>query len=163
LSQIELTHTFHAPRELVFKAFTDSEHLQHWWGPAGWAFHVSTSDIRSGGVLHYSQKPDDGDVMWVKFEYSEIITPERIVYTSYFSDEDGNVIRAPFDDTWPLRVEHTYRFLEQEGKTVLTMAGAPVSATEDEMKTFRDSQAMFQEGFSGTFAQLDSYLSAGSI
>src|SRR4051794_13584105 len=97
LTQIEITHTFNAPRELVFKAFTESKYLQNWWGPKGWTFDVSKSDIRPGGVFHYSQKPADGEVMWVKFEYSEIIAPEKIVYTSIFSDEEGNTVRAPFN------------------------------------------------------------------
>ncbi|WP_306804778.1 SRPBCC domain-containing protein [Peribacillus frigoritolerans] len=37
----EITRSFNAPRELVFKAFTESEHLQNWWGPKGWAFDIS--------------------------------------------------------------------------------------------------------------------------
>lgn len=37
-SQIEITYTFNAPRELVVKAFTESQHLRNWWGPKGWAF-----------------------------------------------------------------------------------------------------------------------------
>ena len=40
-TQIEITHTFNAPREIVFKAFSESEHLKNWWGPKGWTFEVS--------------------------------------------------------------------------------------------------------------------------
>jgi uncharacterized protein YndB with AHSA1/START domain len=84
-TQIKITHTFNAPRELVFKALTKSEHLMNWWGPKGWTFEVAKSDFRPGGVFHYSQRPADGNVMYVKFLYSEIIAPEKIVYTSFFS------------------------------------------------------------------------------
>lgn len=157
--QIEITHTFDAPRELVFKAFTESEHLQNWWGPKGWKFHVAKADFRSGGVFHYSQKPADGDVMWVKFVYDEIIAPEKLVYTSYFSDEDGNVVRAPFNENWPLKIQNAFTFRELDGKTILTMIGTPVAATEEELRTFEESQGMFKEGFSGTFNQLEDYLS----
>jgi uncharacterized protein YndB with AHSA1/START domain len=157
-TQIEITHTFHAPRELVFKAFTESEHLQNWWGPKGWTFDVSKSDIRPGGVFHYSQKPADGNVMWVKFEYSEIIAPEKIVYTSIFSDEEGNTVRAPFNSSWPMETLNTITFIEDEGKTTLTTTVVPVSPTEEEIRTFEDSREMIQEGFTGTFDQLDEYL-----
>ena len=83
-TQIKITHTFNAPRELVFKALTKSEHLMNWWGPKGWTFKVAKSDFRPGGVFHYSQKPAEGNKMWVKFVYSEIIAQEKIVYTSFF-------------------------------------------------------------------------------
>jgi uncharacterized protein YndB with AHSA1/START domain len=157
-TQIEITHIFNASRELVFNAFTESEHLQNWWGPKGWTFDVSKSEIRPGGVFHYSQKPADGDVMWVKFEYSEIVVPEKIVYTSFFSDEEGNTVRAPFDANWPMKTLNTITFIEDEGKTTLTMIVSPVSTTEEEIKTFDDSKEMAQEGYSGTFDQLDEYL-----
>lgn len=157
-TQIKVTHSFNAPPELVFKAFTESDHLKNWWGPKGWTFEVLKSDFRPGGVFHYSQKPADGNVMWVKFVYSEMITPEKIVYSSFFSDEGGNTVRAPFHANWPMETLNTITFSEDEGKTTLTMIVAPVSPTEEELKTFEDSKEMAQEGYSGTYYQLDEYL-----
>jgi len=157
-TQIKTTHTFNAPRELVFKALTESEHLKNWWGPKGWAFEVSKSDFSSGGVFHYSQKPADGNIMWVKFLYNEIIAPEKIIYTSFFSDEEGNTVRAPFDANWPMQTLNTITLTEDDGKTTLTMIVAPVSPTEEESKTFEDSKEMAQAGYSGTFNQLEEYL-----
>ncbi|WP_261132179.1 SRPBCC domain-containing protein [Bacillus sp. Marseille-Q3570] len=161
-TQVKITHTFNAPRELVFKAFTESEHLQNWWGPKGWTFNVYKSDFRAGGVFHYSQKTADGDEMWVKFVYREIIVPEKIVYTSFFSDEEGNIVRAPFNADWPLETLNSMTFIEDEGKTTVTAIVTPLSATEGELKTFEESQDMVHEGFSGTFNQLENYLSEES-
>ncbi|SFE61252.1 Uncharacterized conserved protein YndB, AHSA1/START domain [Paenibacillus catalpae] len=157
-TQFEITYTFNAPRELVFKVFTESKHLQNWWGPKGWTFHVAKADFRSGGVFHYSQKPADGDIMWVKFVYSEIVAPEKIIYTSFFSDEEGNIVRAPFDANWPLKTLNSMTFIEGEGTTTLSMIVAPESPTEEELKTFEASQEIVQEGFTGTFNQLSEYL-----
>ena len=157
-AQIKFTHTFNAPRELIFEAFTKSEHLQNWWGPQDWKFEVAKSDFRPGGVFHYSQQPEDGDKMWVKFEYSEIVEPEKIVYTSYFSDEEGRVVRAPFDTNWPLKVLHTMTFVEDQGKTLLTLTIVPVSPTEEERKTIENSQDILHEGFTATFDHLVDYL-----
>jgi uncharacterized protein YndB with AHSA1/START domain len=157
-TQIEITYTFNAPQELVFKAFTESEHLRNWWGPKGWAFHVAKADFRPGGVFHYSQKPADGDIMWVKFVYSEIVASEKIVYTNFFSDEEGNVVRAPFDANWPLETLNTMTFIEDKGKTTLTTIIVPVSPTEEENKTFFSSREIVQNGFTGTFDQLAEYL-----
>jgi uncharacterized protein YndB with AHSA1/START domain len=157
-TQIKVTHNFNAPRELVFKAFTESEHLKNWWGPKGWTFEVSKSDFSPGGVFHYSQKPADGNLMWVKFVYSEINAPEKIVYSSFFSDEEGNTVRAPFHENWPMETLNTITFNEDQGETTLTMIVVPVSPNEEEAKTFEDSKEMAQEGYSGTLNQLDEYL-----
>ena len=155
----EITRTFNAPRELVFNAFTEAEHLQNWWGPKGWTFDITKFELRQDGVLHYRQTSPDGNVMWVKFVYREINAPEKLVYTSYFSDEKGNIVRAPFNDNWPLETLNTFTFIEHEGKTILTMIGTPVSPTEEEIITYEESHEMVQEGFSGTFDQLTDYLS----
>lgn len=157
-TEVQLTYTFHAPRELVFQAFTNSEHLRNWWGPKGWAFEVYKSDFRTGGVFHYSQKSDEGALMWVRFDYSEITAPKKIVYTSYFSDEGGNVVRAPFDENWPLGTLTTLTFAEDEEHTHLTVTLAPVSPTVQEAAAFSESQDMVKEGFVGTFDQLAEYL-----
>lgn len=157
-TQIKVSHTFDAPRQLIFNALTDAKHLINWWGPEGWTVEVAEYDIRPGGVFHYSQKPTDGDKMWVKFKYSEIVEPEKIVYISFFSDEKGNTVRAPFDANWPMEILNTITLTEEEGKTTLTMIVTPISPTEEELKTFEDSKEMAQEGYAGTYNQLDEYL-----
>ncbi|WP_336765369.1 SRPBCC family protein [Paenibacillus sp. USHLN196] len=158
-NQVEISYRFNASRELVFKAFTESEHLQNWWGPKGWTFTIVKSDFRSGGVFHYNQKPADGDTMWVKFVYSEIISSEKIVYTSFFSDEKGDTVRAPFDKSWPMKTLNTVTFSEEEGQTTIKMIVTPVSPTEKENQTFEASKEMVHNGFTGTFHQLTEYLS----
>jgi uncharacterized protein YndB with AHSA1/START domain len=57
-----------------------------------------------------------------------------------------------------MEILNTITLTEDEGKTTLTMIVAPVSPTEEEIKTFEDSKKMAQEGYSGTFDQLDEYL-----
>jgi uncharacterized protein YndB with AHSA1/START domain len=91
-----LERTFDAPRELVFRMFSDPEHLAKWWGPRGWEVPVCTIDFRPGGVWHYCMKcmdPSQGDFYgmesWGKALYHEIVEPERLVYTDYFSDAEG--------------------------------------------------------------------------
>jgi len=103
LSKVEgnvlvLEREFKAPRELVFQAFTQAEHLKHWWGPRGWTLPVCHLDFRVGGVWHYCMKCEDknqgdfyGMESWGKAVYREIVEPEKIVYVDYFSDAEGNV------------------------------------------------------------------------
>lgn len=113
-----LEREFNAPRELVFQAFSQAEHLKHWWGPRGWTLPVCNIDFRVGGVWHYCMKCEDknqgdfyGMESWGKGIYSEIQAPEKIVYTDYFSDEEGNIA-----ETMPATI-CTLTFIEVEGGT----------------------------------------------
>ena len=54
------------------------------WGPKGWTFEVAKLDFRPGGVFHYSQKPTDGNRIWVKFIYSKIIAIEKMDFTFFY-------------------------------------------------------------------------------
>ncbi|MDP4097179.1 SRPBCC domain-containing protein [Paenibacillus sp. P96] len=157
--ELVITRTFNAPRELVFEMFTHSEHLKHWWGPTGWTLEVIQLDARPGGCFHFRMRADE-NVMWSKFIYREISTPEKLVYVSSFCDEEGNITRAPFIQTLPLEILNTFTFEEQNGNTMLTLRTMPLSATEEELETFKSMHDGMQQGFGATFDQLEQYMAA---
>lgn len=156
--ELVITRIFDAPRELVFKVWTEPEHLKMWWGPKGFAINVSRLDLRPDGIFHYSMRSADGHEMWGKFVYREIVAPEKIVYVNSFSDEEGNTVRSPFSQSWPLEVLYTLTLSENEGKTTLTLRGGPINATEEERQTFVEFFDSMKQGFGGTFDQLADYL-----
>ncbi|WP_219837979.1 SRPBCC domain-containing protein [Paenibacillus sp. R14(2021)] len=158
VEELVLTRTLNAPRELVFKVFTEAEHLLKWWGPKGLTMEAAKVELRPGGLFHYSMKTPDGHEMWGKFVYHEIAAPERLVFISSFSDAQGNTLRHPASPLWPLEVMNTLLFEEMDGKTKLTMRGIPVNASVEELHTFDSNRSNVQQGFAGTFAQLDEYL-----
>jgi uncharacterized protein YndB with AHSA1/START domain len=96
--------------------------------------------------------------MWGKFVYREIAAPERIVFVNSFSNEKGETARSPFHPNWPLDVLNKLTLSEHEGKTKLTLRGRPINATEEEQKIFESFRESMQQGFAGTFEQLDEYL-----
>jgi uncharacterized protein YndB with AHSA1/START domain len=153
-----VTRTFDAPRDLVFKAWTEPERLAHWWGPKGFTMRISTLDFRPGGLFHYCMRSPDGQDMWGKFVYREIVAPERIVFINSFADAEGNTVRNPFSPTWPLEILNTLTLSEREGKTTLILRGGPYNATEAERKTFDDAHGSLRQGFAGTLDQLAEYL-----
>ena len=85
-----LTRVFDAPRDLVFKVWTDPKHIVNWWGPGGFTAPFATVDLRVGGALHYCMRGPDGKDYWTKGFFHEIVVPEKIVCTMFFSDKDGN-------------------------------------------------------------------------
>lgn len=157
-SEFVITRTFDAPRELVFDAWSKSEHLARWWGPKGFTMIVAKLDFRPGGIFHYSMRSPDGHEMWGKFVYREILPPERIVLINSFSNEKCELVRHPMSPTWPLEMLSTLTFAEQDGKTTLTIRWSPYKATEAELKTFEQGRQGMQQGWTGTLDELDTYL-----
>lgn len=90
--ELVITRIFDAPRELVFKAWTDPRHITNWWGPHGFTTPYCTVDLRPGGAFRYCMHAPDGTDIWVKGIYHEILAPEKIVSTLHFSDKDGNFV-----------------------------------------------------------------------
>jgi len=153
-----IVREFAAPKELVFKAFTEAEHLAKWWGPTGFELNIKELGVRPNGFFHYKMISDQGMEMWGKFEYFEINPFDEVVFTSAFSDENGNITPAPFFDTWPLKVLNIWTFTENEGKTTLTLKGAPFKASEGEIQAYKDNIPSMEKGFGGTFDKLEDYL-----
>ncbi len=154
-----IARVFDAPRELVFRMWTEEEHLKHWWGPKGMTMVHLTNDPRPGGVMHYGMRGPGGHMMWGKWVYREIAPPERLSFVVSFSDEQGGATRAPFSANWPLEVLSTLTFTEIEGgKTRVSMEGIPVNANEAEEEMFRGFFGSMQNGWSGTLDQLGDYL-----
>lgn len=157
-NEFVITRVLDAPRDLVFKAWTERERLAHWWGPTGFTLSVLQLDLRPGGIFHYAMRSADGYEMWGKFTYRDIAAPERIVSILSFADQEGNPVRHPMSPTWPLETLNTMTLAEQEGTTTLTLRSTPLNASELEQKTFCDGHSSMTYGFGATFDQLDSYL-----
>jgi uncharacterized protein YndB with AHSA1/START domain len=150
--------TFDAPRDLVWKAWTQAAHLEAWWGPKGCKLRVLALDLTPGGVFHYAMEFQPGHAMWGRFVYRDIVAPERMVYVSSFADADGAVIRAPFSATWPLEVHNVMTFAAQGERTTLRLESRPLDPTPEEIQTFRGMFDSMRQGFGGTFDQLDDHL-----
>ena len=85
-----VTRIFDAPRELVWKAWTDPKYVMQWWGPKGFTAPVCRIDFRVGGKFLCCMRSPDGQEGWTAGEYYEIIPQEKIVYSMYFADSEGN-------------------------------------------------------------------------
>lgn len=152
-----ITRTLNAPVALVFKAWTDKQALAQWWGPQGSAVTVKEFDLSPGGSFHYHLSSAHGE-MWGIFKFREIMPPGKLVFVSSFSDEDGNLTRGQFFPNWPLEILNTLTLEETDGKTLLTLKAEPINAADDEIKVFTNLHQSMQQGYAGTFIQLENYL-----
>lgn len=104
-----MERVFAAPRELVWKALTEPEHVSRWWAPGEYTIPVCRIDLRPGGLWHYSMRSPAGEEHWIRSEFREVVKPERIVFTSVFSDENASP-----NDAIPEQF-NTIKLIELEG------------------------------------------------
>lgn len=129
-SELVITRDFDAPRELVWKAWTEPERFMRWWGPKDFTSPRCEMDLRVGGRYLWCMRWPDGRENYNTGEYVEIVPPERLVYTACFADAQGNIVPASYygmsDDT-ALEMRVTVTFEERDGKTAMTLkhAGLP--------------------------------------
>ena len=144
-AELTLTRVFDAPRELVFKVWTDPAHLARWWGPAMFTAPVCRVDARPGGELYIVMRSPHGDEYPMKGVFQEVVRPERLVFTSIALDGAGNVL---------LEGLNTITFEEQAGKTKLTMHTAMTGKTP----AARGPLAGMEPGWQQTLDRLGVYL-----
>ena len=99
--EIVLSREFDAPRELVFQAYTDPEHLPHWFGPNGFSLTLHSMDVRPGGTSRYTMHGPDGTDYGNRVVYQEVVHPERLVYLhgeDVDDDPDAFHVTIRFDD-----------------------------------------------------------------
>jgi uncharacterized protein YndB with AHSA1/START domain len=87
-----ITRVFDAPRALVWEAWTNPKYVMQWWGPKGFTAPVCKIDFRVGGKFLCCMRSPDGQEGWNGGEYHEIVPHEKIVYSLYFADAQGNKV-----------------------------------------------------------------------
>jgi uncharacterized protein YndB with AHSA1/START domain len=146
--ELLITRTFDAPRELVFKMWTDPAHLIHWMGPRGFTFSELSYDVRPGGKWRGRLREDNGARdLWQGGVYREIVPPERLVFTFYW---DNNAM-GPDPEHQTIV---TITFTERDGKTTMSFHQAPFVAAEH-----RDGHVL---GWQSAFDRLVDYIQSGA-
>ena len=141
--EIVMTRVFDAPRALVFDAYTNPEHLPHWFGPRGWTLPVCEIDLRPGGAWRFVLQGPDGTEMGMSGVYQEVAPPERLVSTESFDDYPGETL-------------NTLTLSEEDGKTTYTVTVLyPSKETRDAVLA-----SGMQEGAAESFERLAEHLQA---
>jgi uncharacterized protein YndB with AHSA1/START domain len=88
-NELVINRVFDAPRDLVWKAWTDPEMMKEWSAPRGFTLPISEGDLRPGGTWRAQMRKDDGTELDLGGVYREIAAPERLVFTHVWMDENG--------------------------------------------------------------------------
>jgi uncharacterized protein YndB with AHSA1/START domain len=136
--ELVITRVFDAPRELVFKVWTEREHARHWWGPRDFVTTELEMDLTPGGAWRASMRSPEGKDYRQHGVFREIVSPERLVFTFIWDDEPEHEMLV------------TAILTERGGKTEMTFRQSPFDSVES-----RDSHV---EGWSECFDRLEAYL-----
>jgi len=120
--ELMLTRLVDAPRELVFRAWTERDRLARWWGPKGFTNPVCNIDPRPGGAIEIHMRGPDGNVYPMGGEYREVVPPERLVFTSWAHMRDGKPM---------FEMLNTVTFTERGGKTEMRLEVRALMVTGD--------------------------------
>jgi len=142
---IRMTRTFDAPRERVFRAWTEPEQLAKWWGPKGFTVPDHTIDVRPGGAWRTTMRSPEGNDHVVAGVYREITPPERLVFTWGWETE------GPRGHETVVTIE----LHERDGGTELQLT--------QELFENETSRDMHHQGWSGCMDSLDDALREGVV
>lgn len=140
--EMSITRIINAPREIVFKAWTDVKQLKKWWGSKGFTNPVCEIDAVPGGKILIHMQAPDNVVYPMDGEFHEIVEPERLVFTSAALDKKGNRL---------FEILNTVIFTDENGKTKLSLHTA-VSNITPEGKPYLDGM---HEGWNQSLDRLN--------
>lgn len=151
-----LDRQFDAPREMVWRAWTDPKILPRWYGPgADTIIHrfdlepegLWLGEMRWGDNAHYS-----------KVTFKEVTPPERLVWHHANTDADWNIISSPMMEHWPRVLLTTVTFEELGEKTNVRLSWVPLDATVEEIECFKAAIAGGDMGWEHGYKVIDEIL-----
>lgn len=141
-TEIRFVRYFDAPRDLVWRGWTEAAHLEQWMtGPDGWTMEVLKNELRPGGAWEYVWRRSNGTEMRMHGVHHEVVAPEKLVSTENWGDP------------WPESINHLL-LTEEQGRTRMTLTISYIS------KQARDNAAQtgMADGMEPSFARLDELL-----
>ena len=153
LPEYILDRVFDAPREMVWRAWTDPELLSRWYGPRVETI-IHKFDLTPGGVwLNEMKFGDNSDLS--KAVFQEVVPEQRLVWHQSSTDSDWNVIGSPMMADWPRVMLTTVTFDDSGSKTNVRLTWVPHEATDAEIACFSGAVANMGKGWESGFAIMD--------
>jgi len=144
---LTITRVFEAPREVVWKYWTDPGYFKKWWGPKEFTCPFSEIDFRVGGKYLNAMRSKEGQEFWSTGTYREIVPLGKIVATDSFADKEGNIVPSTYYgmEGFPLELEVTLTFEDLGGKTKMTLMHKGIGSLDE--KTRKEMEQGWNESF----------------
>ncbi len=158
----QIVREFNAPRQLVFDAWVNVEHLVNWMFPVqGCTCEYLSFDIKDDGSSLHKVTMPNGFEMWLLTKYEEVKAPEKLVFLQYMSNEAGEIVANERMPDWPKHMLATLHFeAVDDTRTKLTFLWEPRNPTSKELAVFEASRADHGKGWGAGMDQLARYIEA---
>jgi uncharacterized protein YndB with AHSA1/START domain len=154
LPEYKLERIFNAPRDMVWRAWTDPDLLHRWYGPGADTI-IHKFDLKPGGLWLNEMKWGDNS-MFQKVLFKEVVQPEKMVWHHYSTtDAEWNSISNPRMVDWPKLLLTTVIFDDMGEQTNVTLTQIPLDATETEIACFAEAMANMDSGWGSGYAIMD--------
>ncbi len=148
-----LDRVFDAPRDMVWRAWTDPDLLARWYGP-GVDTIIHRFDLKPGGLwLNEMKWGDNSDLS--RMEFQEVVPREKLVWHHASADADWNVTTNPMMPDWPRLMLTTVTFEDMGAKTKVRLTMVPIEATDAEIACFAAAMAGMAKGWGSGFSIQD--------
>lgn len=151
-----LDRTFDAPRDLVWRAWTDPEILHQWYGP-GVETIIHKYDLKPGGAWLNEMKMR-GMSDYSRMDFKDVVAEEKLVWHHASTDSDWNIIANPMMADWPRVLLTTVTFTEAGGKTDVRLSQSPLDASDKETAFFAQMMSNMDGGWGKGYALIDDLL-----
>ena len=156
LPEYKLVRLFEAPRDLVWRTWTEPELLARWYGP-GIETVIHRFDLKPGGEWRNEMKwGEKSDLS--KMSFLDVVPPEKLVWHHSSTDADWNVISNPMMADWPRVLLTTVTFEDKGNQTEVCLTQVPVDATAAEIACFAEKMAAMDNGWGGGYQMIDDML-----
>lgn len=156
LPEFVLDRTFDAPRQLVWRAWTDPDLLQRWYGPDVETI-IHEFDLKPGGSWLNEMKMSSGS-NFQKVVFKEVTEPEKLVWHHFSTDADWNIIASPMMPDWPRVLLTTVNFADMGEKTNVRFSQIPFEGTAAEITCFTSAMTGMAGGWGKGFEIMDDLL-----
>lgn len=156
LPEYVIDRIFEAPRDLVWRAWTDPDILHRWYGP-NIETVIHSFDLKPGGSWLNEMK-FGGNSDFSRMDFKEVTPPEKIIWHHSSTDADWNVSSNPMMPDWPKVLLTTVTFEDLGEKTNVRLTQTPVDASDAEIACFANAMSNMDKGWGSGYAIIDELL-----
>ena len=151
--QFILDRDFKAPRDMVWRAWTEPDLIARWYGPNVETI-IHKFDLKPGGVwLNEMKMGDKSDLS--RMEFTDVTPKDKLVWLHSSTDKDWNVIANPMMPDWPKVLLTTVTFEDKGNGTFVRLVWTPQDATDAELACFKGAMDGFGSGWGAGFGIMD--------
>jgi len=156
-----INRSFVAPVDLMFKMWTQPDHLSKWLPPEGFEMDILRADVRDGGDCFFRMSNRAEVTFYGKFEYREITPPRRLAYVQRFCDEKENAARHPGLPVFPETLLVTVLLASEDDLTTrVTVTTTPIgTVSAEDISIFLKTRLSMTPGWTGSFDKLEAIVS----